>query len=112
MRDLFRWLLVLITSLLLVATAYAQVQVRTIPANAKRATVGNPHSLPYVELNGKIVKLAPGAVIFDQNNRTIVHGALPPGADVAVTPAMNGDVARVYILTQVEKAQFDKKKKK
>jgi hypothetical protein len=109
MRNLLQLLLLLAASLLFVATGYAQL--RTVPANAKRATVGEPHALPYVELNGKVVKLAPGGVIYDQNNRTIVHGALPPGADVAVTPAMNGDVARIYILTPLEQAQFNKKKK-
>ena len=56
-------------------------------------------------MSGKLVKLAPGGMIYDQNNRTIVHNALPPGADVAVTPDMNGDVARIYILTPLERAQ-------
>ncbi len=108
MRCLPRLLLLLVASLLLAATSYAQL--RSIPANAKRATVGQPQALPYVELNRKVVKLAPGGVIYDQNNRTIVHGALPPGADVAITPAMNGDVARIYILTPLERAQFSKRK--
>ena len=100
--------LLLVVSLLSAAAGHAQL--RTIPANAKRATVGQPQVLPYVELSGKVVKLAPGGVIYDQNNRTIVHGALPPGADVAVTPDMNGDIARIYILTPLEQAQFNQKK--
>jgi len=108
MRNMLQLLLLVAASLLLAATGYAQL--RTVPANAKRATVGQPQVLPYVELNGKVLKLAPGGVIYDQNNRTIVHGALPPGADVAVTPALNGDIARIYILTPVERAQFSKKK--
>ena len=108
MRNLPLLLLSVLASLLLAATSYAQL--RTIPANAKRATVGQPQVLPNVELNGKMVRLAPGGVIYDQNNRTIVHSALPPGADVAITPAMNGDVARIYILTPVERAQFNRKK--
>ena len=106
MRRLLQ--LLMVACLLFAETGYAQL--RTIPANAKRATVGQPQVLPYVELSGKVVRLAPGGLIFDQNNRTIVHGALPPGADVAVTPDMNGDVARIYILTPLERAQFDRKK--
>lgn len=98
----------LVASLWFVETGYAQL--RTIPPNAKRATVGQPQALPYVELSGKVVKLAPGGVIFDENNRTIVHNALPQGAVVAVTPAMNGDVARIYILTPAERAQLNQKK--
>ena len=77
----------------------------------KRATVGQQqYALPYVDLGGKVVKLAPGGVIYDQNNRTIVHGALPAGADVVFTTDMNGDIARIYILTPQEQAQFDQNK--
>jgi hypothetical protein len=89
-------------------TGYAQL--RTLPANAKRTTVGQPRMLPYVELGGKVVRLAPGGVIYDQNNRTVVHGALPADADVVFTTDMNGDVARIYILTPQEQAQFNQRK--
>lgn len=75
---------------------------RTLPANAKRGTVGQAQQLPLVEINSKVVRLAPGGVIYDQNNRSIIHGALPPGADIAFTVDMNGDVARIYILTPSE----------
>jgi len=95
--------------LLLAGMAHAQF--RTLPANAKRATVGDrAHALPTVELGGKRLRLAPGGVIFDQNNRTLVHGALPPGADVAFTTDMHGDVARIYILTPREQAQLDRRR--
>ena len=100
--------LLVVASLLFAEFGYAQL--RTIPPNAKRATVGQPQVLPMVELSGKVVRLAPGGVIYDENNRMIVHNALPPGADVAVTPAIGGDIARIYILTPFERAQFDKKK--
>ena len=106
MRKLL--LLLILIALTWAGPGYAQF--RTLPANAKRATVGQPQVLPFVELNRKIVRLAPGGVIYDQNNRTIVHNALPPGADVAVTPDLNGDIARIYILTPSEQAQLDRKK--
>ena len=102
-------LLLIAASLMLAETGYAQL--RTLPANAKRTTTGmQPHPLPYVELGGKVVRLAPGGVIYDQNNRTIVHGALPAGADVAFTTDMHGDIARIYILTPQEQAQLDKRR--
>lgn len=107
MRKLLPALLIA-ASVWLAETSYAQF--RTLPANAKRATVGQPQVLPNVELSGKILKLAPGGVIYDQNNRTIVHSALPPGAAVAVTPDMNGDVARIYILTPQEQTLLDQRK--
>ena len=88
----------------------AQAQLRTLPVSAKRATVGQQAPLPFVNLSGHRMKLAPGGVIYDINNRSILHQALPPGEDVAFTVDLNGDVARVYILTPQEQAQFDKKR--
>ena len=98
----------MVTCLLAAGTGYAQL--RTLPANAKRTTAGQPQMLPYVVLGGKVVRLAPGGVIYDQSNRTIVHGALPADADVAFTTDMQGDVARIYILTPQEQAQFNQRK--
>jgi len=80
MRKLLPVLLIA-ASVWLAQTSYAQL--RTLPANAKRATVGQPQALPNVELDGKILRLAPGGVIYDQNNRTIVHSALPPLAPMS-----------------------------
>ena len=89
----------------------SSAQIRSLPVNAKRATTGQQQlAMPLIDLGGKVVKLAPGGVIYDQNNRSIVHGALPPGSDVAYTVDMNGDVARIYILTPYEQAQFSQKK--
>jgi len=107
MRNLL--LLLIVASVLLAGSGHAQV--RTLPAAAKRATVGDrPHVLPYVELGGKVARLAPGGVIYDQSNRTVVHGALPAGADVAFTTDMRGDIARIYILTPQEQAQLDQRR--
>ena len=97
------------SSVLLAGVAYAQF--RTLPDSVKRATVGEQqYALPFLSLGGKRVKLAPGGVIYDQNNRTIVHNALPAGADVAFTVDMNGDIARMYILTPYEQAQLDRRR--
>jgi hypothetical protein len=105
-----RKLLPLFTVVCLLSVETGHAQFRTLPANAKRTTVGEPQVLPYVELGGKVVRLAPGGVIYDQNNRTIVHGALPAHADAVFTTDMNGDVARIYILTPQEQAQFNQRK--
>ncbi len=105
-----RKLLPVMLVVLIAAAGSAYAQVRTLPANAKRATIGQEqYPLPYINIGGTQVRLAPGGVIYDQNNRTIVHGALPPGADVAVVPDMNGDIGRIYILTPQEQAQFGQK---
>lgn len=100
-------LLAISIATLLLAASVAHAQMRTFPPKAKRATVGQQQSpLPYVNLGGTMLKLAPGGVIYDQNNRTIVHNALPPGADVVYALDMNGDVGRIYILTPREQATF------
>jgi hypothetical protein len=104
------WLLVLIASGLLLAVV-AHAQFRPLPPNAKRATTGQQrYALPLIDIGGTVVKLAPGGVIYDQNNRSLVHGALPLGADVLYTTDMNGDVARIYILTPQEQAQLNQRK--
>jgi hypothetical protein len=106
-----RKLLVVSTAAALLAVGFAHAQLRTLPANAKVTTVGQQqYPLPYISLGGVVVKLAPGGVIYDENNRSIVHGALPPGADVAFVPDMNGDIGRIYILTPQERARFVPKK--
>ena len=94
----------------LVIASQASAQFRTIPRDAKRATVGQQkYPLPYIDLGGAAVRLAPGGVIYDQNNRTIVHNALLPGSEVAVMRDMNGDIGRIYVLTPQEQATFGKK---
>lgn len=103
-------LLTMSMAVILLVAGVAQAQLRTVPANAKRATVGEQqYPLPYVDLGGTRFKLAPGGVIYNEHNRTIVHSALPPGAEVGYTLDMNGDVGRIYILTPLERAQPVKK---
>ena len=101
--------LLFLVLLLFTGAALAQLN-RTLPAKLLRGTVDQQQPLPVVSISGKSLKLAPGAVIFDVNNRTIVHGALQPGAVVAYTVDMNGDVGRIYVLTAAEQQLLDKRK--
>jgi len=93
----------------MVAASGAFAQFRTIPQNAKFARVGNAQPLPFVQLGSTVLKLAPGGVIYDENNRTILHGALPAGAQVAYIFELGGDISRIYILTAQELAQINNK---
>jgi len=105
-----RQLLALSLTVILLTASVAYAQLRTLPANAKPAKVGAQRlPLPYINFGGTApFKLAPGGVIYDENNRYILHEALPPGADVVYTLDMNGDIARIYILTLQEQAQVKK----
>jgi hypothetical protein len=101
-------LLALIVGLCAAGSALAQF--RTLPQNAKLARTGEALPLPLVQLDGKNYKLAPGGVIYDQNNRTVLHGQLPAGARVAYLVDMGGDIGRIYVLSAQEVAQIDSKK--
>ena len=100
----------LVVTACLMHAACAHAQFRTLPAQGKRATVGEAMVMPYVKLGGKSMRLAPGAVIYDQQNRFIVHNALPAGADVLFTTDTNGDVGRIYMLSAREQELLGRKR--
>jgi hypothetical protein len=101
---------VLLATVLFSFTALAaQAQLRTIPAEAKRATLSHVQGMT-VELDGKKTELAAGAQIRDANNMIVLPTALPSGSLVKFMPDMQGHVWRVWILSQQEAAQPDAKK--
>ena len=91
---------------LLLEPIHASAQLRTLPANAKRAELSG-YQNPFVLLGGEQRRLAPGAVIFDTNNRTITPGFLPVRADVLYTIDQAGSVTRIYLLTPQEQERLD-----
>jgi hypothetical protein len=91
-------------------SSYAQVQ-RVLPANGQRGVTGESRPLPMIVINRTEVKLAPGGIIFDTNNRTILHQSLPAGADVWFQLGLSGDIQRIYILTPEERTRLDQAKK-
>ena len=78
------------------------VQQRFLPSNGERGVLGETQPFPLVEINRRTLRLAPGARIFDQANRTIVHAHLPPGAEIVYAREPSGDVNRIYVLTEQE----------
>jgi len=102
-RSLF-----LILSLALAARA-AEAQLRTIPADAKRATMSHVQGMT-VEIDGKKVQLAAGAQIRDGRNMIVLPAAVPPGVLVKYLPDSQGLVGRVWILSPQEAAQADARK--
>ena len=87
------------------ATA-AHAQFRTIPPAAKR---GEMHHLQdmIVEIDGKAMRLAPGAQIRDPENLIVLPTAVPPGVLVKYTLDAQGMVMRVWVLSPFEAAQPD-----
>jgi hypothetical protein len=101
--------ILLATLLLACAAGAAQAQLRTIPENAKRATMSHIQGMT-VEMNGKRTELAAGAQIRDVNNRIVLPTALPAGVLVKFIPDAHGQVWRVWILSPQEAAQPDPRK--
>jgi hypothetical protein len=84
----------------------AEAQLRTIPADAKRATMSHVEGMT-VEIDGKRMLLAAGAQIRDGRNMIVVPTALPKGILVKYQLDMQGLVGRVWILSTQEAQQPD-----
>ncbi len=101
---MLRCVLLLIASLTLATSAFAQLE-RNFPATALRGEmrVLQPHA---VTIDGKEARLAPGARIRDQNNLLAMSGSLVDRA-VAVhyTLEGNGMLLDVWLLTPQELAR-------
>jgi hypothetical protein len=84
-------------------------QIRFLPPNGKRGVTGGSLPLPQVVIGRETRTLAPGGLIFDDNNRTILHGSLPVGADVWYQLNDGNQIQRIYILRPDERARLDGK---
>jgi hypothetical protein len=103
-----RKFLLLLTFLAASGSAWAQ---RTLPADAKRAEIGEQQMLPMIALDQEVRRLAPGGIIFDATNRKITHGQLLPGSEVIYQLDRNGDILRIIVLSPEEQARLDRAKK-
>ena len=104
MRKVLIALLVLALSVL---GSAAHAQFRALPQNAQRGTV-NDNQWPLIQIGWTVFRMAPGAVIWDQNNRTITPNFLPAGADIVFTLNPSGDIARIYVLTPQEQEALNR----
>ena len=85
-------------------------QSRTLPADGKRATLTG-YSDRVVAFGREQRRLAPGAVIYDTNNRTILPNFLPQQADVLYTADNTGAILRIYLLTPQEQQRLNQTKR-
>ena len=101
-----RWAWILALTTAFAATSHAQLP-RQFPANGKLGEmVGQQHLFPLIQINDKVLRLAPGGRVIDENNRTLLHSYLPKQAYVLFVEDMNGDLSRVYILRPDELEQL------
>jgi hypothetical protein len=76
---------------------------RILPQNAVLGEL-TASRYPYVTIGKKRFHLAPGSLIFDQNNRTILPNYLPRKATVLYNVDSNGDLHKMWLLTPDELA--------
>ena len=86
--------------------AAAQAQLRTIPVEANRGEMRHVQGM-IVEIDGKRMRLAPGAQIRGPSNLIVLPMALPPGSLVKYTLDAQENLFRAWILTPEEAAQRD-----
>jgi len=89
----------------LAAPGMAQVQ-RLLPANGKLGELVGQQEFPMVQIDRKLLRLAPGGVIVDQNNRSILHGNLPAQASVLYVVDNQGNLTRIILLKPEELARL------
>jgi hypothetical protein len=99
----------LVIALAVVAAALvaptASAQLRTLPKDIERGHI-RPLQHNVVAIDGRQVRLAPGATIRDRRNLIIFANALPEGgASAAYLTDLNGQVWRVWLLTPEEQAR-------
>ena len=88
------------------SVALADRQLPNDATLAKAATFAYPN----LTANGKTLRISVGSRIYDQNNRIIMPVAVPAKINVLFKTDLNGEVSRIWIITDQEAAAYAKKK--
>ena len=83
---------------------------RSLPSDAQFAE-GAQFSYPYVKAGKDTLRLAASARIYSEHNLIIMPAAAPTKANVLFKIDINGEVSRVWILTDDEAQAFKEKQK-
>lgn len=95
-------------ALLIASASYAQLS-RPFPADGKLGElVGQQQPFPLLQINNKVVRLAPGCLIYDSQNRTILHNQLPQHSPVLFVEDRKGEIARLYLLRPDELERLER----
>jgi hypothetical protein len=100
----------LIACLALVAATGAQAQMRTLPEDTERGVIRHVQGGDIL-IDGRAMRLAPGATIRGRENLIIVPSALPgDGALAEYLLDGDGSVSRVWLLTPEEASRQRRKR--
>jgi hypothetical protein len=86
-----------IAALLFAAAVSAQIVPRNIPADAPRGSF-TPGSFPAVYINGRPMRLAPGARILTPDNLTVTPNQVAAGTPVRYRLDAQGQIQTVWLL--------------
>jgi hypothetical protein len=81
---------------------------RVLPNDAKFAEDAE-FSYPYVRAKKQTLRLAVGVRIYNERNLIVMPATVPPRANVLFKTDINGDVSRVWILTDDEAKPYQDK---
>jgi hypothetical protein len=99
-------LLTLCLSLMAAQVVDAQRQLPQDGQYVKRAEF----NYPFVKLGKKVLRLAVGSRIYNDQNLIIVPNAAPRSADVLYKIDINGEISQIWILTPDESKAFSARK--
>ena len=83
---------------------------RSLPSDAQFAEDAQ-FSYPYVKAGKETLRLAASARIYSEHNLIIMPAAAPTKANVLFKTDINGEISRVWILTDDEAQAFKDKEK-
>ncbi len=93
-----------VAALLFATSVAAQIAPRRIPADTLRGTY-TAATLPGVYIDGKLMRLAPGARVVTPSNRTVTPGQVPADTPVRYQLDAQGQIRMVWVLTAEEAAK-------
>ena len=99
-----------VLSLIYLLIAGTLAEARDLPADGVQADLA-ALEYPYVKLAGKTVRLAPGALIYDDANRIIPPNTLPARAKALYKLDIRGEVRSIWLLTPEEITLLKNQKK-
>lgn len=104
MRIMNQRLFALLFAVAALLLSGAAVAARVLPADAKPGALQGVE-YPLVRIDGRVLQLSAGSVIYDRNNMSIVGGMLPQSAPVYYRLDGQGQVRNIWIMTPEEQAK-------
>jgi len=96
-----KWLRLITFFLMATAAAFANANPRMFPANSFQVRLEAVED-PYITVNGEVVPMSAGTLIFGRTNSTLVRGALQAGVWIRLQFDPQCNVRRIWILNEDE----------